>query len=183
MAEELYLSGIKPEGRVFTYVDGVEIASLPRALRQTQCIEHSSDSMERLYRFVARALEIPASSGEGEAALGASVQSTRDYVMVSDLLVSREPLNAVNWLTATQHARSLSLGGYSGWQLPSIDQLRSIRAMCLLDVTRYHSRGEFGDQEAYYVHFEDGRVGAAPKTYERGISAIFVRELAGCGSG
>ena len=45
-------SGRKPDGRLFAYVDGVPIDQLPRALRQSQCIQHGLDSMETLYRFI-----------------------------------------------------------------------------------------------------------------------------------
>lgn len=49
------LSGVKPDGRVFVYVDGVPFNQLPRALRQAQCIQHSPDAMETLYRFISNA--------------------------------------------------------------------------------------------------------------------------------
>lgn len=50
------LSGVKPEGRVFVYLDGPDILLLPRALRQSQCFHHGPGSLERLYNFVASAL-------------------------------------------------------------------------------------------------------------------------------
>ena len=51
------MSGLKPGGRVFTYIDGIQVASLPRTLRQTQVIVHGLGSMERLHTFVAHALD------------------------------------------------------------------------------------------------------------------------------
>ena len=50
------LSGLKPRGRVFTYLDGVSIKSLPRSLRFTQSIAHGPKSLEQLYAFVDHAL-------------------------------------------------------------------------------------------------------------------------------
>ena len=50
------LSGVKPDGRVFVYAVDLDVHALPRALRQTQCITHEKDSLERLFRFVSNAL-------------------------------------------------------------------------------------------------------------------------------
>jgi hypothetical protein len=52
------ISGVKPDSRVFAYVDGVEFKTLPRALRQSQAITHRDGSLELLYRFVTNALNI-----------------------------------------------------------------------------------------------------------------------------
>jgi hypothetical protein len=49
------LSGFKQGGKVFAYIEGVEIASLPWALRHTQVFQHSSRSLEILYGFIATA--------------------------------------------------------------------------------------------------------------------------------
>jgi hypothetical protein len=58
------ISGVKPDGRVFSYVEGVEVKALPRALRQSQAITHRDGSLELLYRFVANALEVDAIAPE-----------------------------------------------------------------------------------------------------------------------
>lgn len=50
------LSGVKPEGRVFVYVEGASISSLPRTLRQSQVFPHGPGAMDRLYNFIANAL-------------------------------------------------------------------------------------------------------------------------------
>ncbi len=50
------LSGVKPEGKVFAYIKNVRINELPRAVRNTQCIEHGPDSFEVLFQFVTNAL-------------------------------------------------------------------------------------------------------------------------------
>jgi hypothetical protein len=50
------LSGIKPDGRVFVYVEGCEPRSLPRALRQSQVFNRADGGLEKLANFVANAL-------------------------------------------------------------------------------------------------------------------------------
>lgn len=50
------LSGVKPDGRVFVYLENVELGALPRALRQSQAISHGAGSLEMLCNFVANAL-------------------------------------------------------------------------------------------------------------------------------
>jgi hypothetical protein len=50
------LSGVKPDARIFGYVENTPISSLPRALRQSQVFEDGPGAMERLFNFVANAL-------------------------------------------------------------------------------------------------------------------------------
>lgn len=50
------LSGVKPTGRVFAYVEGVRILDLPRSLRQAQTFIHEDDSLETLSNFITNAL-------------------------------------------------------------------------------------------------------------------------------
>ncbi len=171
------LSGIKPEGRVFTYHHGVDLSSLPRALRQTQCIEHGPESLDRLYRFVAHALGRSVGAPARDADAGPAVQSSEDYVRVEDFLVTRQPLTSVSWLDAVEYAKGLTSGGLSGWQLPSIDQLWAIMETGLFEPARYHSSNQSGAKEAYYMNFESGRLNQAPKTYARAVNAIFVRQI------
>ena len=52
------LSGVKPDGKVFSYIDGVQLKSLPRALRQCQAVTHGDDSLDQIYRFIANALSV-----------------------------------------------------------------------------------------------------------------------------
>lgn len=52
------LSEIKPNGRLFGYVDNLDVRSLPRILRQNQVITHQSGSLNCLYNFVSNALGI-----------------------------------------------------------------------------------------------------------------------------
>jgi hypothetical protein len=170
------LSGIKPKGRVFSYVEGVKVAALPRALRQSQCIEHGPGSLETLQRFVANALPSHASSQSGETGAGTAIPRSPDYVRVSEFLVANRSLTDVSWNAAVKHAKTLKVGGFNDWQLPSIEQLKEVRSADLFDQeARYHSRADAG-AEAFYLSFNSGHVNQAPKTYARAISAIFVRE-------
>ncbi len=50
------LGGFKKGGKVFAYLDGIKIGSLPWALRHTQVFQHSAKSLEVLYGFIATAL-------------------------------------------------------------------------------------------------------------------------------
>lgn len=54
------LSGVKPTGQVFVYVDGVVSRELPRSLRQSQMIAHGPGSLEMLGNFIANALGLEA---------------------------------------------------------------------------------------------------------------------------
>jgi hypothetical protein len=50
------LNRVKPEGKVFTYIEGMQPADLPRSLRQGQIFVHSEEALQRLYEFVSEAL-------------------------------------------------------------------------------------------------------------------------------
>lgn len=47
------ISGVKPNGRLFCYLHGIELRQLPRTLRQCQAICHSEGSLDQLSDFVA----------------------------------------------------------------------------------------------------------------------------------
>jgi hypothetical protein len=51
------LDKVKPDGKIFVYVDGIETKSLPRILRKNQTIIHGKGSIEHLYNFVINALQ------------------------------------------------------------------------------------------------------------------------------
>ncbi|MCC6795287.1 MAG: toll/interleukin-1 receptor domain-containing protein [Candidatus Hydrogenedentes bacterium] len=54
------LSGVKPNARIFGYVENTPISSLPRSLRQSQVFDHGPGTLERLFNFVANALGVKA---------------------------------------------------------------------------------------------------------------------------
>lgn len=50
------LSGIKPKGRVFSYIEGFQPYELPSPLRKYQTIIHGAGSLGRLFNVVAKAM-------------------------------------------------------------------------------------------------------------------------------
>ena len=50
------ISGIKPNGRLFVYIDGLQTQSLPRKLRQAQVFHHERNEIESLCNFIENAL-------------------------------------------------------------------------------------------------------------------------------
>jgi hypothetical protein len=50
------ISGIKPNGRLFAFVEGLRTADLPRTLRQNQVFFRDRDSTDSLVRFIRNAL-------------------------------------------------------------------------------------------------------------------------------
>jgi hypothetical protein len=63
------LSGVKPHGRLFVYVDGIVSRDLPRSLRQTQVLVHGPGSLDALYNFIANALGQQETQAPGPARL------------------------------------------------------------------------------------------------------------------
>ena len=61
------LNRVTPYGRLFTYVEGVDISSLPRPLRNFQVITHGKESLGTLHRFVANGLRGPIEKTAGSA--------------------------------------------------------------------------------------------------------------------
>jgi hypothetical protein len=60
------LSGVKPQGRVFSYVEGIDFSTLPFSLRQTQAFQHGPGELDRLCEFVANALKPSMPSDESQ---------------------------------------------------------------------------------------------------------------------
>lgn len=50
------ISDLKPDGRVFVYVEGVAPAELPRPLRQSETFQHGPEAAERLANFIRNAI-------------------------------------------------------------------------------------------------------------------------------
>ena len=50
------LSGLKPAGRIFTYVQGIPSQRLPRVLRQGQVFWHERGDLDRLCNFIRHSL-------------------------------------------------------------------------------------------------------------------------------
>lgn len=58
------ISGVKPEGRVFTYIESIDFSALPFALRQTQGFQNRPGELDRLSIFIGNALQLSAPSDE-----------------------------------------------------------------------------------------------------------------------
>jgi hypothetical protein len=151
-------------------IDDCDEADLHLKLRQIQAVDFRSD------RVLAQQKLLAAWAGDRQAA---AIPSSGEYLQVQDFLVAKEVMESVSWQDAVEHAKTLKLGGYNGWQLPTVDQLWAIMGMEeeLFEKTRYHTREEHGNQEAYYMNIGSARLNVAPKTYSRAINAIFVREI------
>jgi hypothetical protein len=50
------ISGVKEDGRVFVYAEEIEVASMPRPLRQCETFGTDHEERERLYGFISNAL-------------------------------------------------------------------------------------------------------------------------------
>jgi hypothetical protein len=51
------LSGFKPSGRVFAFIEGMRILDLPRSLRQAQTFVNEAGALDALFNFISNALE------------------------------------------------------------------------------------------------------------------------------
>lgn len=162
------LSG-RTSGNLLTLVTGECIVDdLPLELRSEQIFELSDEGLARVLSYVTGKV------GSGGGGRADRRQTPKGCIRVSDFLVLERPLENVSWDAAREYAASLKIGGKGGWDLPSREQLKQIRAAGLFKKERYYSRDEQGG-EVYYVHFEDGHAGVTPKDYRgRGLHAIFV---------
>ena len=51
------LSDIKPDGKIFSYVDGINVHDLPRTLRQQQVFVKNENSLSSICDFIINALK------------------------------------------------------------------------------------------------------------------------------
>ena len=75
------LCGIKPNGRIFTYIDDIKPTELPRALRQTQSIKHGSESMYHLYGFIKNALRVEKEEPKEENVLDMKIEERETFAL------------------------------------------------------------------------------------------------------
>lgn len=75
------LCKIKPEGRIFSYIDGLSPKDLPRALRQNQCIIHNNESLERLYFFIKNALNISEKAFNKQDKIGTAIKNDITFLL------------------------------------------------------------------------------------------------------
>jgi hypothetical protein len=106
------------------------------------------------------------------------MRDAQGFARVAQFFVSRtEILADTSWLQASVHTGNLSLAGLRGWRLPILDQLRESREASLFPEESCNwSREEVDQDEASYIHYDDGHVGKGPKAYSNGLNAVFVFE-------
>lgn len=57
------ISGIKPEGKLFTCIEGCVIKSLPRVLRQSQVFDRNNGGIDKLVNFISNSISIEHKEG------------------------------------------------------------------------------------------------------------------------
>ncbi|MGD2215508.1 MAG: TIR domain-containing protein [Gemmatimonadales bacterium] len=184
------LAGRKHGNLITVTAGGLDIGALPLPLRHREVVRLVPGELDRLVDYLRRDAVVgdreefvtsgstPAKAEDSGRDSAVSFADTSRIVRIADFFVSKtEVLEDVSWVQAQKHAGSLSIDGTRGWRLPTIEQLREIRAASLFsDEHCYWSRNEAEHDEAYYVHYDDGHVGRGPKTYGKGLRAIFVYE-------
>ena len=75
------LCRLKPEGRIFSYIDGLSPKELPRALRQNQCIIHSNESLEHLYFFIKNALNGSEKAFKKQDKIGTAIKNDITFLL------------------------------------------------------------------------------------------------------
>jgi hypothetical protein len=177
------LAGRKPGNLVTVIAGDMKIEDLPIALRNREVIALIPGEFEKLQRYIGQDLtaDIPLEKEKGQkkhSPLSIEPEHASQVTEISNFFVAKtEIVKDITWNEAIQHAKTLSIGGHTGWELPTLEQLAVIRNSSLLpDHYCYWSIKEAGTNEAFYIHFDDGHIGRGPKTFNSGLNAIFVRK-------
>jgi hypothetical protein len=84
----------------------------------------------------------------------------------------------VSWDRANDYSKRLKIGNFTGWVLPSIEQLAVLRSKAYeLKLPKkycYWSSERKGKRDAFYMHFDNGDLGNSPRSYNNGLCAIFI---------
>lgn len=83
------ISGIKPDGKVFSLISGFEPAQLPRALRQNQTFVHEKSGLDYLCNFLTNAFELRQAVSDRDLArqlMEQAERETRRASAISDFL-------------------------------------------------------------------------------------------------
>jgi hypothetical protein len=79
------LNNSKPHGRIFSYVEGITLAELPIALRNSQSFSHEEHQLHELYQFTRNALAAP-STGASAASSPAVPARARSHSDIETLM-------------------------------------------------------------------------------------------------
>ena len=108
-----------------------------------------------------------------------NIYHNEKFIKLTGFILAKDQLlKEISWLDAVEYSKTLSIDEIGSWQLPTVIQLRDIRSASIFpDKYCYWSKNEKGRNEAEYMHFDDGHTGVGPKTYNRGLCAIFIRNI------
>ncbi len=139
------LDGVKPEGKIFVYVDGCDPKLLPRTLRQSQVFFKNEGGLEKLNNFILNAL--PIVNGED----GAVVQNVNSAPCPTSLAPIDSGLNESG--SYQFYYQSLLAKRYGDWAVSLAESypfLKNICGKCDQErIYRYTGRqGPSGDREA-----------------------------------
>ena len=136
------ISGIKPEGKVFSLISGFPVTKLPRALRQNQAFEYESRGVQHLSRFLSNALALRQAVEDRDHA-----ETLRDKAEQAQQLATQE----------AEKARRIAdfLVGLFEVSNPSEARGNSITARELLDKGAADIQTELADQPLIQASFMD----------------------------
>jgi len=116
---------------------------------------------------------------EPKPKLDKNVYNNIKFIKLKGFILAQDQLlKEISWVDAVEYSKTLSIDEIKSWQLPTIDQLKDIRSASIFpNKNCYWSKNEMGRNQAEYMHFDDGHTGAGPKTYHKGLCAIFISDI------
>ncbi|MGQ0732828.1 MAG: TIR domain-containing protein [Acidobacteriota bacterium] len=162
------LAGRKDGNLITVIADDMRIADLPIGLRNREVVACVPEDLPRLLGYTN-----PEARGQAQrpGAPAAALVPVGDFVVAA-----QDVLHNTSWPQARERGASLSIDGQDGWRLPTLEELRLVRQASVVAATPcYWSAQEAGTGEALYMHFDDGHVGRGPKSFSKGLCAVFVR--------
>lgn len=181
------LAGRKPGNLMCVIAGDMRIDDLPISLRNREVVRLLPEELPRLLQYTKGASQSadrqdPSSSAGSDShpqdfvAQPKPVEASEVITISNFVLARTEVLRDVSWLAAADRAASLSIAGQQGWRLPSIEELQLIKRAAVVPMEYcYWSGKEAPNNEAFYLHFDDGRVGRGPKGFSKGVGAVFVK--------
>jgi hypothetical protein len=172
------LAGRKTGNLIAAIAGDMRIADLPLGLRHREVIRCVPEELAKLVDYTREDVDRAGVPPVPPVPSRAPYRAGRSgLVTVSGLVVATEVmLGNASWTEARDYLQGCAIEGQHGWRLPTLDELSVIRRASLLSARScYWSSEESGKDEAFYMHFDDGHVGAGPKSFGNGLSAVFVK--------